>query len=141
MTCVTSRVEHPYKRAARPARAGARRKAHPLGAHRAREHRRFHQPLQIDDGVVPAPRSSRSDRNVRLARVSTAMRLSMPGTICEQRHVARVHDPVDLRRRKARTQGRRRGNPMNDVAERAEADDQEAMIHGAESAMSASSSH
>ena len=109
-----------------------RRKAdHARGAGRcARRTADFTQPLQIERDVVPAAAQLANRGEERRAASGAAIVDDQPPI--DDRHqiedlaMLRADQPVDARRRKRPAQRRRDGNRVDDVAERAEPDDEEA---------------
>ena len=119
------RVEHPRQPLAQ---IRLREAEHAVGPGQPRQHRRLEQALQVDrHRVVPPPqlaqrRQQTDDAGPGVEGHDVADR----GDHLQQAHVARIHQPVDARLGKRGAHRRRGGNRMDDVAERAEADDQEA---------------
>ena len=112
-----------------------------IGADGASQDRRFQQSLQIDDRRVTHATQVAKDRD----RITETTRVEGDAAVepvhhFEQRHIARVDQPVDSRFGKACAQGRSRRDRVNHVTQGSEPDQQKAVTHRGDSAMRASKS-
>jgi hypothetical protein len=102
------------------------------GARCACEHGRLDQPLQIQRSIVtsaPQIADHSEQSRTRTARVHTDPS-GKNGHEIEHFDVARIDEPVDLCIGMRRTQRRSDRNPVNHVAKRSQANDQEPLTHG-----------
>jgi hypothetical protein len=116
------RIEKTRRRLAQQA---GRKSNHTLGTRQPREHSRFQESLQVERGVVARSPQIADDREQRagFARMDTDPPIDHRNQL-EQISMARVNEPVNGGLRKRTSNRGRRRNGMDDVAERAELDDE-----------------